>query len=290
MADSSDGDFLACGTVLELSGDGYRSVGSELYDFLELGKSKAAWKWREGCDAGAERAVGYYCQKMHPFFSGDELTHDDFFALCDSFTSMVKRLGMLKTNTERKSALKGALKPRFLTECIPFGRSGAGKVLLSRGNSEDPGNKENVRHTTTSVQPGCVWSPVFNPLRSIAEWTFGMQSKIEFNWSERLDVEREIWTFACRLAGNGIVQSIDGAFCTESRPNLRIRFVLNLAQLTKIEDGYLLTRKDLVLTVLNQHQHAVFAYFATLFEHVSQNASGVISMMLADRIAAHKCD
>lgn len=290
MADDSGDDLPMCGAMLELRGDGYRFVGTELYEFLELDRCKNAWDKRDGRVDGSERAVTYYKQKMQPFFSGDELTHDDFFALCGTFTSMVRRLGFLANNAERKSTLKEALNPRFLAECIPFGHSGAGKVLLSKVASEDLCNKENARHTTTSVQPGCVWSPVFNPLRSLAEWTCGLQTRIEFNWTERLDAEREIWTFACRPTAKGIVRSIDGMFCTGNQPDLRIRFTLDLGQLTKIDEGYLFTRKDFVLTVLNQHQHAVFAYFATLFENVSQNARGIVSLLLADRIAAYKRD
>lgn len=289
MADDLFDDSSLFGAVLELDGNGFRALGKELYEFLELSGEESNWELRENSKTEEKRSVSWYVQDMKPFFSGDELTHDGFFVLCSTFTSMIKRLKMLN-ETERKSALSAALNPSFPSQCIPFGHTGAGKVLTSKNFSENAHGNETSRRTTTSVQPSCVWSPILNPLRSIIEWTYAANGEINLVWTEKLDAKRETWTFACRPTGKGIVHSVNGTFCTGDTPGLRIRFTLNLGKLFVVDDGYLFTRKDYVLTVLNQHQNVVFAYFATLFAHVSQNVRGALSVLLSDRLAASKRD
>jgi len=279
---------VAGGATLEMHGDGQRVLGAELYRFMELGAVGCNWK-KEVCRASSGDDVLRYRQESQPFFSGDDLTHEEFFTLCTAFSEMICRLNRL-CRAKRKSVLQNALAPQFSSECVPFGKSCATQLCGVKKGTENEGNGGSRRISHTKVQPGLVWSPILNPLRSLTEWTYGACEVLKFEWVEQLSADCERWTFACKPKRAGFVQEIRGEFWLGAEPALRIAIDMDLSPVDGVEDGYLIKRKDIVLTALNQHQAAVYAYFVSMFDHISEQTGGIFASLLGDRYGGQKKD
>lgn len=284
MADTPCEEIFTGGSFLELSGDGYRKMGSTLYAFLDIGSQI---KWKE--IKNDQLNVKYFEQKIPSFFPGDELTNEDFFTLCGTFSSMVRRLAALPVEN-RKSALYCASASTFPSQCVQAGNDGIGKLLSTKNIVDNSNSKEIGRQTKTRITPAGVWSILFNPWRFLAEWTIATRPEITYEWIEYFDIKREKWTFACTSSGVDIIKSIKGVFLMGNNPELRISFDLSLDLLDKIEDGVVVKRRDIFFTFLIQHQKAVYAYFSSLFDYVASNSGN--SFFLSSRIRedTNKCD